>query len=103
MSIETTPLGIVAIIVVMWLVTVATRFAGPFLMQYIPLHPRVQSFISAMASSVLIAIVVPMAFSGDLGARAALLSTAAIMLFTGRVMPAIGAGLLAAALVRQWF
>ncbi|MDX1588020.1 MAG: AzlD domain-containing protein [Oleiphilaceae bacterium] len=103
MGIETTTPGIVAIIAVVWGVTLVTRWAGPFLMQYIPLHPRVESFISAMASSVLIAIVVPLAFAGDLGARAALLSTALIMLWTGRVMPAIGVGLAAAALVRQLF
>lgn len=101
MSIETTTLGILAIIAVMALVTLATRFGGAFLMEHIPLNRRVESFISAMASSVLIAIVVPMAFAGDLGAKAALLTTAVIMLATGRSLPAIGAGFVAAALVRQ--
>ena len=102
MNIETTTFGILAIIAVMMLVTLATRLGGAFLMEHIPLNRRVESFISAMASSVLIAIVVPMAFAGDLGAKAALLTTAIIMLVTGRSLPAIGAGFLAAAVVRQF-
>lgn len=102
-SIETTTLGILAIILVMSLVTLGTRFGGTFLMARVPLSRRVESFINAMASSVLIAIVVPMAFAGDLGARAALLTTAVIMIATGRSLPAIGAGFVAAALVRQFF
>jgi len=71
-------------------------------MERVPLTPRVESFISAMASSVLIAIIVPMAAAGDAGARAALLTTACIMLATRRALPAIGAGILAAAMVRQF-
>ena len=102
MTIETTTLGIVLIILIMWLVTLATRFGGAFLMEYVPLHPRVESFISAMATSVLIAIVVPMAFSGDLGALAALVTTGVLMLTTGRPLLSIGAGLAAAALVRYF-
>lgn len=102
MSIETSTVGILLIILVMTLVSLATRFGGTFLMARVPLSRRVRSFINAMASSVLIAIVVPMAFAGDLGARAALLITAVIMLATGRALPAIGAGFMAAALVRQF-
>ncbi|MFO7786642.1 MAG: AzlD domain-containing protein [Halospina sp.] len=102
LSIDTTTLGILVIILIMSLVTLGTRFGGAFLMARIPLNRRVESFINAMASSVLIAIVVPMAFAGDLGAKAALLTTAVIMVATGRSLPAIGAGFVAAALVRQF-
>lgn len=101
MTIETTTLGIVILVLVMGLVTLLTRVGGAFLMAYIPLNRRVESFISAMASSVLIAIVVPLAYAGDMGARAALLTTMVIMLATGRVLPAIASGLAAAAMVRQ--
>ncbi|MGM0450216.1 MAG: AzlD family protein [Pseudomonadota bacterium] len=102
LSIETTTLGILVIILIMSLVTLGTRFGGAFLMARVPLNRRVESFINAMASSVLIAIVVPMAFAGDLGAKAALLTTAVIMVATGRSLPSIGAGFVAAALVRQF-
>ena len=53
-----------------------------------------------MASSVLIAIIVPMAVDGDLGALAALVATAVTMLATRKPLPSITVGLLAAALVR---
>ena len=53
-----------------------------------------------MASSVLIAIIVPMAFSGDLGAVAALVVTAVIMLALRKPLPAIAAGIAAAGIVR---
>jgi len=100
MHIETSSTGIVLIILVMLLVTLIMRFAGPFLMARVTINPRVESFIGAMASSVLIAIIVPMAVIGDAGARAALFTTAVLMLVTGKALPAISAGLIAAALVR---
>jgi uncharacterized membrane protein len=53
-----------------------------------------------MASSVLIAIIVPMAVAGDPGALAALVATAVTMLVLHKPLPAIAIGLLAAATVR---
>lgn len=101
MTIETTQTGILLIIALVFAVSLVTRFGGSFLMERVPLSPRVESFINTMASSVLIAIVVPIAFAGDLGARAALLATAVVMLATGRALPAITVGILAAAATRH--
>jgi len=42
----------------------------------VKINPRIESFINTMASSVLIAIIVPMAVTGDAGALAALTTTA---------------------------
>jgi uncharacterized membrane protein len=56
-----------------------------------------------MASSVLIAIIVPMAFEGDAGALAALSVTAVTMLILQKPLPAIAAGVFAAAAVRYLF
>ncbi|MCL7943823.1 AzlD domain-containing protein [Marinobacter sp. ATCH36] len=100
MTIETTTAGILALIAVMTVVTIATRFGGVFLMSFVTINPRIESFINTMASSVLIAIIVPMAFSGDAGSVAALLVTAVIMLATRKPLPAIAAGIAAAGLVR---
>ena len=61
MSIETTSTGVLMIIAVMTFVTLLTRFGGPFLMSYVTISPRIESFINTMASSVLIAILTPMA------------------------------------------
>ena len=102
MAIETTSLGILGLIAIMALVTLATRFGGVFLMSFVPISPRVESFINTMASSVLIAIIVPMAVEGDLGALAALVATGLTMLALRKPLPAISAGLIAAAAVRYF-
>ncbi|MCK0104742.1 AzlD domain-containing protein [Marinobacter sp. S0848L] len=100
MTIETTPVGVLILIVLMTLVTLITRFGGVFAMSFVKISPRVESFINAMASSVLIAIIVPMAVAGDAGALAALVATAITMLAIRKPLPAISVGLVAAALVR---
>lgn len=96
MTIETTTAGVLALIAIMALVTLVTRFGGVFAMSFVRISPRIESFINTMASSVLIAIVVPMAFSGDAGAVAALSVTAVTMLALRKPLPAIGAGIAAA-------
>ncbi|KPP99937.1 AzlD family protein [Marinobacter sp. HL-58] len=100
MTVETTTAGILGLIAVMTAVTLVTRFGGVFLMSFVTINPRIESFINTMASSVLIAIIVPMAFSGDVGALAALVVTAILMLTLKKPLPAIAAGMAAAGLVR---
>ncbi|SFM37568.1 AzlD family protein [Marinobacter zhejiangensis] len=100
MTIETTALGTLALIAIMAVVTLATRFGGVFLMSFVRISPRIESFINAMASSVLIAIIVPMAWEGDAGARLALLTTAVLVLLIRKPLPAIALGIATAALVR---
>jgi len=100
MTIETTTLGTLALIAIITAVTVVTRFGGVFLMSFVTISPRIESFINTMASSVLIAIIVPMAFSGDAGSVAALVVTAVIMLATKKPLPSIAAGIAAAGFVR---
>ena len=101
MRIETTALGTVAIIVIMVVVTVITRWGGVFLMSFVPISDRVERFISAMSGSVLVAIVAPMAVAGDHGARLALLTTALVTLLLKKPLPAIAAGVISAAVFRQ--
>lgn len=100
MTIETTTTGVLVLILIMTLVTLVTRLGGVFIMSYVKINPRIESFINTMASSVLIAIVVPMAFAGDAGALAALSVSAVVMLVLQKPLPAIAAGILAAAFVR---
>ncbi|WP_300732884.1 AzlD family protein [Pseudomonas sp.] len=100
MNIDTSGSGAFIIIAIMALVTLATRWGGVFIMSFIPIGRRVQLFISAMSGSVLIAVLAPLAVTGDNGARAALLTTAVIMLIVKKPLPAIAAGIAAAALVR---
>lgn len=102
MSIETAGLGSLIIVLIMAVVTLATRWGGVFVMSFVPISFRVQQFISAMSGSVLVAILTPLAIEGDLSARLALLTTAIIMLMLKKPLPAIAGGILVAAMVRQF-
>lgn len=88
------------VIAAMALTTLATRWGGVFLMTYVPIGPRVHRFIQAMSASVLVAIVAPLAMTGDAGARLALLATAVVVLVVKKPLPGIAAGITVAALVR---
>ncbi len=99
--VETTGFGVLIIVLVMALVTLVTRWGGVYVMSYVPISYRVKQFISAMSGSVLIALLAPLAVSGDNGARLALLTTAITILLIKKPLPAIALGILAAALYRQ--
>lgn len=101
MNIETTGSGALIVVLVMAVVTLATRWGGVYVMSFVPIGYRVKQFIGAMSGSVLVALLAPMALEGDNGARLALFTTGATMLIVKKPLPAIAAGILAAALFRQ--
>lgn len=101
MNIETTGSGALIVVLVMAVVTLATRWGGVYVMSFVPIGYRVKQFIGAMSGSVLVALLAPMALEGDNGARLALFTTGATMLIVKKPLPAITAGILAAALFRQ--
>ncbi|MDN3519277.1 AzlD domain-containing protein [Aquisalimonas lutea] len=101
MSIETGNPSALAIILIMAVVTLVTRWGGVFAMSFVPIGYRVKRFIHAMSGSVLVALLAPLAITGDNGARLALLTTAVIMLTLKKPLPAIAGGILVAALFRQ--
>lgn len=92
--------GALLLIAPMALVTLLTRFGGVLLMSFVPMSRRVEGFINAMAGSVLVAVLVPVAVKAGGAGQLALLVTAVLMLLFRRPMPAIAAGILVAALVR---
>lgn len=100
MILDATRGGVMLAIVIMALVTYLTRAGGVFVMSRVPIGPRVERFINAMAGSVLVAVITPMAVNGDWGARMALVATLAVMLVLRKPLPAITAGILTAALWR---
>lgn len=102
MMIETTGHGPLILVLIMAVVTLATRWGGVFVMSFVPINYRVQQFIGAMSGSVLVAVLTPLAISGDNGARVALASTAIVMLLVKKPLPAIAAGIIAAALFRHF-
>lgn len=102
MAIETAGLGAAALVFIMAVVTLVTRWGGVFVMGFVPISPSIERFINAMSGSVLVAILAPLAFEGDAGARLALATTAAIMLTLNKPLLAIAAGIVVAALWRQF-
>ncbi|WP_312374627.1 AzlD family protein [Stutzerimonas nitrititolerans] len=102
MSIEPTGFGALVLVLLMAVVTLATRWGGVYVMAFVPIGQRVRRFIGAMSGSVLVALLAPMALEGDSGARLALLSTAITMLVMKKPLPAIAAGIVTAALFRQF-
>lgn len=102
MNIATTGLGMWGIVALMALVTLATRWGGVFLMTLVPISPRVKQFIRAMSSSVLVALLAPLAVNGDHGTRVGLATTAVLMLVLKRPLPSIATGIVAVALARHF-
>lgn len=101
MTIETTGSGILILIILMAMVTLTTRWGGVLIMSFVPINYRVQQFIKAMSGSVLVALLAPLALTGDVGARLALLTTAILMLVMKKPLVSIAGGIACAALVRQ--
>ncbi|PMR75904.1 AzlD family protein [Billgrantia endophytica] len=102
MTLPASAAGAIAAIVIMALVTYLTRAGGVFAMSRVPIGPRIERFINAMAGSVLVAVITPMAIHGDWGARLALVATLMVMLTLQKPLPAITAGIVTAALWRLW-
>ena len=103
MSIATTEWGTFYLIVLMAIVTLITRWGGVYVMAFIPIRLGVRRFIEAMSGSVLIALLAPMAVTGDLASQAALAITAISMLLIKKPLVAISLGVLSTALIRQLY
>jgi len=101
MNIEASGIGLIIIVLVMALVTLVTRWGGVYIMSFVPIGCRIKQFIQAMSGSVLVAIIAPMAVTGDAGAKLALLITAFLMFILKKPLPAIAAGIVTAAVYRQ--
>ena len=102
LSIDTLGFGSLVVVLIMAIVTLATRWGGVFVMAYVPIGHRVRQFIGAMSGSVLVAVLAPLAMDGDGGARLALATTAIAMLLMKKPLPAIAAGMVAAAIFRHF-
>ncbi len=102
MSVDASGMGLLIIISLMAVVTLATRWGGVFVMSFVPLGPRVRNFINAMSGSVLIAVLAPLALTGDNAARLALGTTAVLMLMLKKPLLAIAGGVVVAAVARQF-
>ena len=91
----------VAGVLVMVLVTFATRVAGVWVMSHFPITPRLEAFLKAMGSSVLIAIIVPATVSGAPRLWLAVGAAVLVMATTRSALAAMIVGTAAAGLARS--
>lgn len=81
-------------------VTYVTRIGGVMLMRLVPLTPRVEAFLRALSSSVLVALVVPAVLHGDVAGYVAVGVAMVAMLAIRNAVGAMALGVAAAAVVR---
>ncbi|MGQ7249834.1 AzlD domain-containing protein [Halomonas sp. V046] len=84
-------------IVAMATIAYGARVVGFLLMARMPIGPQARRFLDAMASSVLVAVIVPMVVFGDGATRLATVVATAVALWLKLPLAAIAAGMLAAA------
>jgi uncharacterized membrane protein len=89
-------------VLLLMLVTMATRFSGVWIMSHVTITPRIEAFLKYMASGVLIAIVVPNTLSASPRIWLAVVAAAVAMIATRSALTAmlIGTALAAAG---RWF
>jgi uncharacterized membrane protein len=92
--------GAVAAIVVLALVTAATRLGGVWIMSFVAISPRVEAFLKHMAVAVLIAIVVPATLDSSPRIWLAVAASIAVVLVTRNTLGAMLAGIVLAAAAR---
>jgi uncharacterized membrane protein len=92
----------VGAVLLLMLITMATRVGGVWIMSYVAITPRIEAFLKYMASGVLIAIVVPGTLSAAPRIWIAVLAAALVMVAT---RSALGAMLIGTALAAagRWF
>ena len=85
-------------VLLLTLVTVATRLSGVWIMSYVRITPRIEAFLKYMAAGVLIAIVVPNTLAASPRIWIAVLAAAVAMIATRSALAAmlIGTALAAA-------
>lgn len=101
MSGETLGLGPYAVIALMAVATYLLRAGGLFLAGRVPLTPRVERFLEALAGSILISLVVAMAVQGGVVTTLAILTALAVVLATKLNIAAIAAAVALAAGLRH--
>ena len=86
-------------VLLMTLVTVATRFSGVWIMSFVEITPRIEAFLKYLAVSVLISIVVPATLNASPRIWLAVGAAAIVMAVTRSALGAMltGAALAAAA------
>ncbi|HSI40534.1 MAG TPA: AzlD domain-containing protein [Xanthobacteraceae bacterium] len=90
------------IVAAMAVVTLATRLGGVWVMGFMPLSSRTESFLRYLAGSVFVALVVPAVARGGAAALVAAAAAVTAMLLTRKSLPSMAVGVAAAALFRAF-
>ncbi len=88
-------------IVLMAIVTYATRAGGYWVMGRVTLSPRVEAMLVSLPGAVLTALVVPAVLEEGIAGVVALAATAAAMRWRGNLLLAMLAGIVTIQLMRQ--
>ena len=89
-------------ILLLTLVTVATRMGGVWIMSYIQITPRIEAFLKYMAVSVLISIVVPATLAATPRMWLAVGAAALVAIATRNALGAMVVGTVVAAFARSF-
>jgi branched chain amino acid efflux pump len=90
----------ISAVLLLMLVTIATRVGGVWIMSYFEITPRIEAFLKYMATSVLISIVVPTTLAASPRIWIAVGAAAMAMFATGSALSAILIGTALAACAR---
>jgi len=90
----------IIVILAMAAATYVVRLSGVWLMNFVPVTPRVEATLRALSTSVLVAIVVPTTLRGDTASWLAVGIALLVAGLTRSTLAATAAGVGAAALLR---
>src|ERR1700682_2113439 len=90
----------ISAVLLLMLVTIATRVGGVWIMSYVKITPRIEAFLKYMATSVLISIVVPTTLAAAPRIWIAVGAAAIAMIATGSALTAMLIGTALAAFAR---
>ena len=91
----------VAAVLLLTLITMATRLGGVWIMSYVEITPRIEAFLKYMAVSVLISIVVPTTLAAAPRIWLAVAAAAVVAVVTRSALSAMLVGAAVAAVVRS--
>ncbi|MBR1156699.1 AzlD family protein [Bradyrhizobium sp. JYMT SZCCT0428] len=91
----------VAAVLLLTLITMATRVGGVWIMSYVKITPRIEAFLKYMAVSVLIAIVVPTTLAAAPRIWMAVAAAAVVAAVTRSALSAMLVGAAVAAVVKN--
>ena len=90
----------ISAVLLLMLVTIATRVGGVWIMSYVEITPRIEAFLKYMATSVLISIIVPTTLAASPRIGIAVGAAAIAMIATGSALSAMLIGTALAAFAR---